>query len=108
MEVQKRKEEIEEVKKQEGEVESSKEKLEKVLDKSKSSKVKENYSEKIKRMREQGLKNYKQKLLLQLEQDCKRKLLLVNILTVIFLSLTLYGYYKEVQIDFRVFDLFKW
>ena len=61
---------------------------------------------KLQKVREKGLRAYKKRLLHQLEADCKKKLMVINILFLFSLSVVGLMYYAEISIvsDFKITD----
>lgn len=64
----------------------------------------ENEKEKLKKIREKGIKMYKKRLLQQLDSDCNKKLTVINILFFIALGITAGMYYGDIFFEIRLSD----
>lgn len=72
---------------------------------SSSRKPNQDHKEKLKKIKEQGLKMYKQRLLEQLDSDCQAKLRILNILFLLALAGVGFMYYGDLMIEVRLQDL---
>ena len=72
---------------------------------SSSRKPTQDHKEKLKKIKEQGLKMYKQRLLEQLDSDCQAKLRVLNFLFLLALAGVGFMYYGDLMIEVRLQDL---
>lgn len=63
--------------------------------------------EKIEKIREKGLRAYKKRLLQQLEQDSRRKLMVINMLFLACILAVGLMYYNDIDIEIKWYNLLK-